>query len=453
MSTFTWIGGLPGPYNMTAPSNWSAGGPPGPADIGLLQNTSTIGPYTLSGSLTVGELSVVGDLVALKGSITASGSFATDLAITGGGQFAIASTGNFTGPDIVQVGTTASSGLFVVDGILNTGQVDVLAGGTFEVDAPASVTGDILLDTGTLVAIPTPGTAGSSTVTLGNAVHLPSSGTLAGSGGTALDLTGIIDGGGSIVINGGSVALSGVNSFTGGVTVAAGTLTAASTALGSGPLTVSGGMLLASNSETITNAIVLQNFSTVAAAHGQTLTIDTSKSSTFNGFSGRMFFGVPGDGGTIGFNLGSTGYGNPTYVVQAGTVLDAPGGMIGGWPLTVEAGGTFDLNGHIDQTNTLSGNGVLTNSGTAALFRIAGGTFAGTIDGAAAIDIFSAPTLAGTIATSLAGTIESGATLNLAAGGSIASAMVDNGVLLGSAFAGSATVSGAISGSGTVMQV
>ncbi len=447
MSTFTWIGGFPGTYNMTTSSNWSAGGPPGPADVALLQNTSSIGPYTLTGSLTVGELSVVGDIAALKGSITASGSFTTDLAITGGGQVTIASTGNFSGNDNIQVGATASPGLFVVDGILNTGQVDVFAGGTFEVDAPASVTGDMLFDTGTLLAIPTPGTAGSSTVTLGNAVHLLTVGTLGGSGGAALDLTGVIDGGGSIVVNGGLVALSGVNSFTGGVTVAAGTLIAASTALGSGLLTVSGGMLLASTSETITNAIMLQNFSTVAAAHGQTLTFTGSG----NGLSGLILLGVPGDDGTIGFDLGPTGFSLSTnYVVQAGTVLEESSGIIGGHTLTVDAGATLDLNGQTDQTNALFGNGVLTNSGTAAIFGINGGSFSGTIDGAVVTDIFNAPTMAGTIDASAAGTIESGATLNLAAGGSIASAMVDNGVLAGVA-SGSASLSGAISGSGSIV--
>jgi len=150
-------------------------------------------------------------------------------------------------------------------------------------------------------------------------------------------------------------------------------------------------MLLATTSETITNPIELQNFSTLAAAHGQTLTIDTSQSSTFNGFSGRIFLGVPGDDGTIGFKLGPSGYGNPTFVVQAGTVLDAPGGMIGGWPLTVEAGGTFDLNGQTDQTGTLSGNGVLTNSGTAALFGLYQGNFAGLINGAIRTDFLAPP--------------------------------------------------------------
>ena len=106
MSTIHWVGGLPGKYNIASGSNWIGGIAPGTLDIGML-DASQVGPYSLTGNLTLGELSVLGDQATILGTITASDLLSTELSVTGGGTLAIAAGGNFSGNDIVQMGTRA----------------------------------------------------------------------------------------------------------------------------------------------------------------------------------------------------------------------------------------------------------------------------------------------------------------------------------------------------------
>jgi hypothetical protein len=125
-NTIHWAGGLPGNYSLTLSSNWTGSILPGAGDIAVLDAAST-GPYTLLGDVTYGEIEVLGNTAALKGTITASQSFSTDLVVSSGGSFTIAATGAFLGADNVQVGNTTSFGLLDVLGSFTAGVIDLLA--------------------------------------------------------------------------------------------------------------------------------------------------------------------------------------------------------------------------------------------------------------------------------------------------------------------------------------
>jgi autotransporter-associated beta strand protein len=446
MTTFTWVGGLPGPYNMSSAFNWTPSGVPGASDVALLQNSGSTGPYTLNGSLTLGELLVISDIAILKGSISTSGSFSNDMLISTGGQFTVASTGTFSGSDIISVGTNLSAGQLTVDGLLNTGQVDVFNQGTLAVGSTGTLNGDIFIAGGTLTVAPG--------LTLSNAIHIDGNtgATLETSG--AVTVNSVIDevaGHGSLVVNGGTVVLNGTNTFSGGATLASGVLSVDSLAIGSGPLSIANGMLLATSSETFSgNVLDLGPTSTLAAAPGQTLVITNNPTSTDNVLGGTIFIGAPGASGAVQLNLGNSFYNSPTFTVQAGTLLESPtkSGLIAGWPLTIETGATLDLAGGADRSSALAGGGVLTNSGTASQFLFDGGSFAGTITGAVELHAQNSPTLSGTIAASALGSIDTGWSLNLVTGALIASSMADDGSLQST---GTDTIAGPISGTGSIV--
>jgi hypothetical protein len=153
--------------------------------------------------------------------------------------------------------------------------------------------------------------------------------------------------GSALTVNSGLVSLNEANTI-GSVALTGGVLAfGIGGALGTGTLTQSGGELLAT--ETLTNALSLSQSSTIAAAHGTTLTENASSlgiaaSSTLN-------FGALGQEGTILWHTPeSSTFGSPLPAinVQAGTLKGADstfGFFLDDEAITVAAGATLDLAG------------------------------------------------------------------------------------------------------------
>lgn len=109
MSTIHWAGGIPGNYGIATDGTWVGGIAPGTLDIGLF-DAAQAGPYNLTGTITLGELAVVGNQVSIRGAVTASDALTIQLSVLDGGTATIAAAATFAGNSIVQVGTAGSPG-------------------------------------------------------------------------------------------------------------------------------------------------------------------------------------------------------------------------------------------------------------------------------------------------------------------------------------------------------
>jgi fibronectin-binding autotransporter adhesin len=200
-----------------------------------------------------------------------------------------------------------------------------------------------------------------------------------------LENTGSLTLTGALTVDSGFVSLNEVNTI-GNVALAGGTLAIGNgDALGNGAVTLSGGELLATANETLTNALSFSGSSTVAAAHGTTLTVNESSltvapSSTLN-------FGALGEDGTILLHIPtSSTFGSPLPAinVQAGTLKGADssfGFFLFDEAVTVAAGATLDLAGNGTTITNLSGGGSVIDSGAAAILTLDAANFSGAISG------------------------------------------------------------------------
>jgi fibronectin-binding autotransporter adhesin len=117
-------------------------------------------------------------------------------------------------------------------------------------------------------------------------------------------------------------------------------------ALGTGTVTQGGGELLATANETLTNALSLSGTSTLAAAHGKTLTVNASGYSVSG--DSTLNFGAPGQDGTVIWdaNGGSISSPFPPINVEAGTLKGVGlSFLLDDSPISVAAGATLDLHG------------------------------------------------------------------------------------------------------------
>jgi fibronectin-binding autotransporter adhesin len=185
--------------------------------------------------------------------------------------------------------------------------------------------------------------AGTTTIGSGDALELGLGGTTGSIGGGAIvdggtlyifrdiapTLTNAISGDGALrQVGSGVTSINTANTYTGGTILSAGTLAIGNGgALGTGTLTQSGGELLATANETLTNALALSGSSTIAAAHGTTLTENASDYSV--GASATLNFGALGQDGTILWdaNGGSISSPFPAINVQAGTLKGVNGSL------------------------------------------------------------------------------------------------------------------------------
>lgn len=216
--------------------------------------------------------------------------------------------------------------------------------------------------------------SGTSTLTLsgnntyGGTTTVNSGSTLIAAGATAL-------GTGALVLNGGSFEGTGAGlTFSNSVT-----LNANSTISGSTPLTFNGGLRGISTSLTLTNnSTGLLRFANAAITNGatsRTLTFTGSGNTTITGpvYNGGTSTGsglIKAGSGVLTLNTGNT-YGGTT-VINGGTLRFAADDVFGSNTVTVNDGGTLDLNGYSDVVGALvvnsgvTGGTVITGAGVLA---------------------------------------------------------------------------------------
>lgn len=183
----------------------------------------------------------------------------------------------------------------------------------------------------------------------------------------------------------GAVFLNGSNSIGTSVEVVGGLLAVGNAgALGNGAVLLYGGELLATTTQTMTASMVLNAIPTIAAATGQTLTLEGS--AQVRG-PATLTFGAPGEDGTIlweptTFQLsGASPY---NLDVRAGELVfgnfdEGFAALASAWnSVDIEAGATLDLAGVPSSFSNLAGSGTLTGSST-SLVTIGGGQFTGNL--------------------------------------------------------------------------
>jgi FG-GAP-like repeat len=224
---------------------------------------------------------------------------------------------------------------------------------------------------------------------------------------------------GDLSLYDGAVSLNGANSI--GVVQLAGGLLAVGNggALGNSIVLFYEGELLGTATEALTASIAFDGTPTIAAATGQTLSLEGDEE--LNGFGpSTLTFGAPGEAGTVlwepaNFQLLSV---SPESLdIRAGELIfgnfdEGLTALSSAWnSVDIEAGATLDLAGVPSSFNTLAGSGTLTGSAT-SLVTIGGGYFSGNLTGYLNLDITGQVQLAG---DSTIGNIDIGNGASLAA--------------------------------------
>jgi fibronectin-binding autotransporter adhesin len=337
-----------------------------------------------------------------------------------------------------------------------SGAIALSVGGTLTLTGSNTYTGGTTISSGTELILGNGGTIGSV------AGSITDSGTLAidQSGSFALNNA---SGAGKVVQEGSGTTILGSGlSYTGGTTIDGGTVSVGNaSALGTGALNVDGGELLGGATETISgpSATTIEGNSTIAAAAGQTLTIDTA-GLTFDASS--ITIGAPGQAGIVQFKISSSvstsDPGDYSVTVQAGTLkaLDISAEILldNDNATTIAAAATLDMGGEALLLNGLQGDGSVVDSGVAATLVVDNGDFGGTISGPIALTVEGDLALTGSDTNTGGTTIASGAELTLGNGGSTGSItgnIADNGALE-FRLTGTSVESGTISGAGNLVQ-
>ncbi len=256
-----------------------------------------------------------------------------------------------------------------------SGPLSLVAKGAVILSGASAYTGATTINSGDSLQLGAGGAAGSIG---GGAVS--DGGTLLIDRSNAITLANAISGAGVLKqIGTGVTSIGAANTYTGGTTLSAGTLAIGSGgALGSGTVSIGGGELLGTASETLSNALSFSGASTIAAAHGTTLTetgfTSVAANSTLN-------FGALGQDGVVVWNPGGYSITSPfAFNVVAGT-LKAGSSLIpdminfGAQPTKVAAGATLDLGGFGLSLTDLLGGGAVIDSGAAATLTLGGGDF------------------------------------------------------------------------------
>jgi len=432
------VGGI---LSVTSDSNLGTG------NIGISNNAEllTTGPFFVS-TKEIALGTGGGTLASVTGAIAQY-----EGVISGSGPLTVGDTSN-AGTIILSGSNTYSGGTRITGGVLSVRNDSNLGTGNITI-----LNGSELLTTGQNFAT-------SKAIVLGNG-----GGSLASVTGSTATYAGAINGVGGLTIgdamNGGTIVLTGNNSYSGATTVSSGALRAGSTSA------------LSSNSAFTVNSVLdLNGFSSAIGSLSGTgtvlnkgsapamLTVGSDNTSTV--FSGMLtdWVGALGlikvGGGTLtlaGFNV----YSGPTSVNSG--VLQAGSSLAFSPNSAFTVASTLDLNGFSNAIGSLSGSGVVTNSGTAAAALTVGydntnTVFGGTlVDGTSALQLTKIGsgtlTLSGTNTYS-GGTLISGGALQIGNGGttgSIGGNVTNNGSLVFNR-SDSFTFNGVISGTGRVNQ-
>ena len=209
---------------------------------------------------------------------------------------------------------------------------------------------------------------------------------------------------GALTLDAGFVSLNEANTI-GSVTLTGGVLAfGAADALGNpadqpSGVTVSGGELLATANETLSNALTFTGTSTIAAAHGTTLSL--SQDALAIDAHSTLNFGALGQDGVVLWNVSGFGLGiGITVNVVSGTLKAASSGVdavitSSSQPTTVDAGATLDAGGFDLDLNNLLGAGTVTDSDAAATLTLDAANFSGTISGALSLALNGNASLSG----------------------------------------------------------
>ncbi|WP_367155129.1 autotransporter-associated beta strand repeat-containing protein [Methylomonas sp. HYX-M1] len=250
-----------------------------------------------------------------------------------------------------------------------------------------------------------------------------------------VELSGEISGAGALSKQlAGTLILSGTNSYSGGTTVNAGTIAVTNdVALGSGAVKLAGGTLRALATTNLNNAFELTGSNLIAAAAGTTLTLDNIQTIAQ---AAQTRIGMAGADGTVILaaspTINSELLRTTNVDVSAGSLKlgNAPAGALLS-NLSVQAKAAVELNGY-DLVSSLSGGtGHISNSGSKAIFAVAGGNFAGKISGNLQLDAVAGDTiLSGEIRPDQGTVIDDGATLTLQGEGTLTGAIENNGAFV-----------------------
>jgi hypothetical protein len=199
----------------------------------------------------------------------------------------------------------------------------------------------------------------------------------------------------------GAVSLNGANSFGGAVQLIGGVIAVGNGgALGNGAVFLSGGELLAATTQTMTTSMTFRGAPTIAAATGQTLSLQGSAQ-----LSGptTLTFGAPDEAGTIVWKPTSfqlLGASTDNLDIRDGELVfgnfdEGLTALSSAWnSVDIETGATLDLSGVPSSFSNLAGGGTLTGSST-SLVTIGGGTFSGNLTGFLNLNITGQVELAG----------------------------------------------------------
>lgn len=434
-------------------------GQSGDATLTFAAGSVTGSNITFTGGAGVNSFIISAPIVNLSSNLTMTGGNANNTLVISNSTMTVAGRLSVAGNTTDQYFSLTNASMAVSNGVFNTGKIDILNRGTFNVVPVWTNNGVLNIAAGGLVT--------------GGTITNQSAGTISGAGviNTLLVNQGRVNFGGTIsnsyLQTAGSFTLSGNATVTGGVSINGGTvnflgnrLTAAEIVVGtSGNLsnsvtgaTISGGVTNAGNVGFLSDMYVLGPVTNTGTwFHRGVISNEVVNSGTLSLFKNSINPRVTG--GIV--NSGSLIFDNNNAPLVDGSVTNtgsvAFNGTIGG--NYVQTAGTLTMtaqgNGAINGTASISGgtldlagktltNGLLVISGTGLLTNnTAGASLSGTISNAA--------TIAVTANTFFKGVITN--TGNFFLQGAVSNSVANSGLL---ALTGSATITGPLRNTGDV---